>query len=113
VHAIWKFGGVQSAMHIADASSVHDSVPLPAKIAAPLQAVPRSAQFVPARALPAKKTAIAVTATATSEDQRTMDDLPENRIVPDETGGVDISFNARIAPDISAIRGRTSRWRSR
>ena len=76
LHATWKFTGVQLAMHCADASSVHDSVPLPAKIAAPLQAVARSAQFVPARALPANKTPTATTATATSEDQRTMDEPP-------------------------------------
>jgi len=76
LHATWKLTGVQSAMHCADASTVHDSVPLPAKIAAPLQAVPRSAQFVPARALPAKKIPTAATATATSEDQRTMDGPP-------------------------------------
>jgi hypothetical protein len=76
VQATWKLGGVQSAMHCADASSVHDSVPLPAKIAAPLQAVARSAQFDPARALPANKTPTTATATATSEDQRTMDEPP-------------------------------------
>jgi hypothetical protein len=71
-HATWKLTGVHRPVHWAETSSSQFSVPLPAKIAAPLQAVARSAQFVPARALPVNRTPTAASATATSEDQRTM-----------------------------------------
>jgi hypothetical protein len=67
-HATSKLSGVHDAMHDADASSVHISVPLPWKMAAPLHA-----EFTSALAVPANKTASAASATATSEDQRTMD----------------------------------------
>jgi len=69
VHATSKLTGVHLAMQLTVASTSHISVPLPWKMAAPLQAESRSALAAPAAKV---TTSGAPSATARSEDQRDM-----------------------------------------